>query len=132
MDIRDLRIGDYLKVPRNNDEFIYQVIALYEGCYIDLKYIENSNIYIPSIEDECVSGIPITDTWLKSINAEYDAKTVKYTLPLATGDKVSIRPQNGDDNYMLSVIGRYKSPYKKVTYIHELQHWLWDLFQATI
>lgn len=132
MNVRDLRIGDYLKVPQNNDDLIYEVVALYEGSYVDLRCIEDSNIYVPSIETEYVAGVPITDAWLKSINAEFDKNKMYYILSLSAGDKILIRPQIGDNNYMLSVLGRYKSPFMKVTYIHELQHWVWDLCQHTV
>lgn len=132
MNVRDLRIGDYLKVPQNNDDLIYQVVALYEGSYVDLRCIEDGDIYMPSIETEYVEGIPITDAWLKSINAEFNKDKVDYILTLSAGEKILIRPQIGENNYMLSVVGRYKSPYKKVTYIHEFQHWIWDLYQHTV
>ena len=37
-----------------------------------------------------------------------------------------------ENNYVVSIVGKYKSPYKYFTYIHELQHWLWDVFEIEL
>lgn len=129
MDVKDIRIGDYMTTKSDfNNKVMYRVIELKEGC-ISLEDINDYNSFIIGINDCDVVAVPVTDEWLSYIGAEYNATAIDYRLSVSDNITLSIRPTTGADNYVASITERYKSPYKYFTYIHELQHWLWDVLQ---
>lgn len=132
MNVKELRIGDYVStIGEIRDNVIYSITELKES-YVSMKDIGEAHSFMLDVKSDDIIGVPVTDNWLRFIGATYNTKTVDYILNSSKRLSFSIRPVVGDNNYVVSVVGKYKSPYKYFTYIHELQHWLWDVFEIEL
>lgn len=131
MDVRDLRIGDIVNVKalKYNDDYLYHVSSISYYGIIGVDTGENSLIECDILD---LNGVKVTNVLLDKLGGVYDDKKVEHIFVFSGGLRIAIRPQIGTDNYSASVIGLYRSPYCKFTYLHTLQHWLWDLFKISL
>lgn len=119
MDARDVRIGDKVRFAGE----IFTIKAIDEK-YVEFVGGENANT-------THISGVPLTDTILDKIGATYRVMTTDYIIQLQNGKQIILRPQMGDDNYTAIVKDAY-SPKRKVTYLHDLQHYVWDVCKCIL
>lgn len=131
MDVRDLRIGDIINVKalQYDDNYLYRVANINYYGLIDVDTGENSPIECDILD---LNGIKATSVLLFKLGAWYDDKKIEHIFTFKGGLRIAIRPQIGNENYIATRIGEYKPKYCKFTYIHELQHWLWDVYKVTI
>lgn len=120
MDVRDIRIGDCVKYIDN----IFTIKVIEE------KYVEFSDG--TNAEVGHLYGIPLKDDILDSIGATYRIMTMDYIMQLTNGKQIILRPQMGDDNFIVTVKDAYTLPKRKITYLHDLQHYLWDVCKCTL
>lgn len=119
MDARDIRIGDCVKYIDN----IFTVKVIEE------KYVEFSDG--TNAEVGHLYGVPLKDDILDSIGATYRIMTTDYIIQLQNGKQIILRPQMGDDNYTALVKDTYSTK-RKVTYLHDLQHYVWDVCKCIL
>lgn len=131
MEVRDLRIGDIVNVKalQYDDDYLYHVAAINYYGIIDIDTGENSPIECDILD---LNGVKATKALLSKLGAWYDDKKIEHIFTFKGGLRIAIRPQVGSENYIATRIGEYKPKYCKFTYIHELQHWLWDVYKVTI
>lgn len=129
MDIRDLRIGDLVQTKSSLKDNTCKVLELESPNTVRLK-IDSYNLCEFDILDIC--GVKATNETLTAIGGIYDSKKVEYILTLSGGLRVVIRPKVGTENYTATILGQYRSPYCHFTYIHTLQHWLWDMYRIEL
>lgn len=131
MDVKDLRIGDIINVKalQYDDNYLYRVANINYYGLIDVDTGENSPIECDILD---LNGIKATSVLLSKLGAWYDDKKIEHIFTFKGGLRIAIRPQIGNENYIATRIGEYKPKYCKFTYIHELQHWLWDVYKVTI
>lgn len=131
MNVRDFRIGDIVEIKT----------LKYEDSYSSrIQSIDSSDVLSVKINDfksiECdildLNGVKATSALLGKLGAWYDDKKIEHIFTFKGGLRVAIRPQVGQENYIATRIGEYRPKYCKFTYIHELQHWLWDIYKVTI
>ena len=131
MEVRDLRIGDIVGVKS------------FENCNnrCIVRTIDNDgyvNVYYEKENDTCdvyvstILGKKADNEELIHHGAWYDDKKVEYIFTFRGGLRIAVRPQVGTENYIATRIGEYRPKYCKFTYIHELQHWLWDVYRTVI
>lgn len=120
MDARDVRIGDKVRFAGE----IFTIKAIDEK-YVEFVGGENANT-------THISGVPLTDTILDKIGATYRVMTTDYIIQLQNGKQIILRPQMGDDNFIVTVKDAYTLPKRKITYLHDLQHYLWDVCKCTL
>jgi hypothetical protein len=125
MDIRDLRIGDIVctKAFPNNK----MVIKALDGNDEVVVKMDSYNECTYSIHDVC--GFKVDKAVLKSIGCEFNMVKVEYILSLGRGYRTLIKPQMGSENYIAMQTNVNRPFYFKFTYLHQLQHWLWDNFK---
>ena len=119
MDARDIRIGDSVKFSGE----IFTIKAIDEK-YVEFANGENANI-------THISGVPLNDVVLDKIGATYRVMTTDYIIQLHNGKQIILRPQMGDDNYTALVKDTYSTK-RKVTYLHDLQHYVWDVCKCIL
>lgn len=132
MDARDLRIKDIIAVKTDNGRMAGYQIENLSANYADIQSAVDSN---EQFADMCISdfvGIPITDFWLDAMGAVYDTVKVEYAIPIKCAGQFFLRPSIGEDAFIVVWIYKKRQQYKKITYIHELQHFLWDTVRADI
>lgn len=131
MDVKDLRIGDIINVKalQYDDNYLYRVANINYYGLIDVDTGENSPIECDILD---LNGIKATSVLLSKLGAWYDDKKIEHIFTFKGGLRIAIRPQIGNENYIATRIGEYKPKYCKFTYIHELQHWLWDVYKVAI
>lgn len=131
MNIKDLRIGDIvnIKTLQFNDDYLYHVAAINYYGVIDVDTGGNSPIECDILD---LNGVKATSVLIEKLGGLYDPKKVEYMFTFKGGLRIAIRPQVGSENYIATRIGEYRPRYCKFTYIHELQHWLWDCFKVEI
>lgn len=131
MNVRDLRIGDIVEIKT----------LKYEDSYSNrVQSIDSSDVLSVKINDfksiECdildLNGVKATSVLLSKLGAWYDDKKVEHIFTFKGGLRIAIRPQIGNENYIATRIGEYRPKYCKFTYIHELQHWLWDMYKVIV
>lgn len=131
MNVRDLRIGDIVEIKT----------LKYEDSYSNrVQSIDSSDVLSVKINDfksiECdildLNGVRATSVLLSKLGAWYDDKKIEHIFTFKGGLRIAIRPQIGNENYIATRIGEYRPKYCKFTYIHELQHWLWDMYKVTV
>lgn len=131
MDVRDLRIGDIVEIKT----------LKYEDSYSNrIQSIDSSDVLSVKINDfksiECdildLNGVKATSVLLSKLGAWYDDKKIEHIFTFKGGLRIAIRPQIGNENYIATRIGEYRPKYCKFTYIHELQHWLWDMYKVIV
>lgn len=131
MDVKDLRIGDIVDVKalKYNDDYLYRVASI--SCYgiIEVDTGENSPIEFDVLD---LNGVKATSVLLSKLGAWYDDAKVEHIFTFKGGLRIAIRPQVGTENYIAARIGEYKPKFCRFTYIHELQHWLWDTYKVEI
>lgn len=130
MNVRDLRIGDIVEIKT----------LKYEDSYSNrVQSIDSSDVLSVKINDfksiECdildLNGVKATSVLLSKLGAWYDDKKIEHIFTFKGGLRIAIRPQVGTENYIAARIGEYKPKYCRFTYLHELQHWLWDMYRIT-
>lgn len=131
MDVKDLRIGDIVDVKalKYNDDYLYRVASINYYGVIDVDTGANSPIECDILD---LNGVKGTNVLLERLGGLYDNKKVEYIFSFKGGLRISVRPQLGSENFIASVVGQYRSSYCKFTYIHTLQHWLWDMFKVEL
>lgn len=129
MDVKDLRIGDIVGVKTlgNGKTFCFVQSIMCDGVYIVSEDEDPLDCHISNI-----LGQKAEAHHFFNMGAWYDDKKVEYIFTFKGGLRIAIRPQIGNENYIATRIGEYKPKYCKFTYIHELQHWLWDVYKVTI
>lgn len=128
MDIRDLRIGDFVKI-KNSSGSTCKVVDLESPDIVRLN-IDSCDVSEFNILDIC--GVKANDKTLVDVGGVYDLKKIEYIFTFSGGLRIIVRPKIGTENYTASVMGQYRSPYLHFTYIHELQHWLWCLYRVEL
>lgn len=130
MDVKDLRIGDIVGVKTINNGKTF--------CFVQ-NIMCDGDVYIVSEDEEplechasSILGQKAEAHHFVNMGAWYDEKKVEYIFTFKVGLRIAIRPQIGTENYIATRIGEYKPKYCKFTYIHELQHWLWDVYKVAI
>lgn len=130
MDVKDLRIGDIVGVKSlDNGKMFCFVKSIDSDGYVHLESEdeETMDCYASTIQ-----GQKVQHHHLSNMGAWYDDKKVEHIFTFKGGLRIAIRPQVGSENYIATRIGEYKPKYCKFTYIHELQHWLWDVYKVAI
>ena len=130
MDVRDIRIGDIVGIKTLNNGKTF--------CFIqEIKC--DGDVYIVSEDEDpfdchvtTLLGIKAESHHFGNMGAWYDDKKVEHIFTFRGGLRIAIRPQVGAENFIASRIGEYKPKYCRFTYIHELQHWLWDMYKIVI
>lgn len=125
MDIRDLRIGDIV-CTKSFPTTTMRIKALDENDEVITK-MDKYNECTYSIHDIC--GFKVNKDFLKSIGCEFNMVKVEYILSIGGGYRIAIRPQMGSENYIATQLNVYRPFFCKFTYLHQLQHWLWDNFK---
>ena len=131
MDVKDLRIGDIVDVKalKYNDDYMYHVASINYYGIIEVDTGGNSPIECDILD---LNGVKATNVLLERLGGLYDDKKVEHIFMFKGGLRIAVRPQIGTENYIAARIGEYRPRYCKFTYIHELQHWLWDVYKVTI
>lgn len=131
MDARDLRIKDIIAVKTDSRMTGYQIDNL-SAKYADIQAVVDSNELFTDLRIADLVGIPITDFWLDVMGAVYDAVKVEYAIPVKCAGHIFLRPSLGEDTFIVVWMYKKRQQYKKITYIHELQHFVWDTVRADI
>jgi hypothetical protein len=131
MDVKDLRIGDIINVKalQCEDNYLYRVADINYYGIIEVDTGENSPIECDILD---LNGVRVTSVLLSKLGAWYDEKKVEYIFTFKGGLRIAIRPQVGTENYLATRIGEYRPKYCRFTYLHEFQHWLWDMYRVSI
>lgn len=131
MDVKDFRINDIVSVKtlKYEDDYVYRVTSIDSHDTIGVK-INDFKVIECDILD--LNGVKATDILLSKLGAWYDDKKIEHIFTFKDGLRVAIRPQVGQENYIATRIGEYRPKYCKFTYIHELQHWLWDMYKVVL
>ena len=131
MDVKDLRIGDIINVKalQYEDNYLYRVTNINYYGIMEVDTGENNQIECDILD---LNGIKATSVLLSKLGAWYDEKKVEYIFTFKGGLRVAVRPQVGTESYIATRIGEYRPKYCRFTYIHELQHWLWDMYKIAI
>ena len=131
MDVRDLRIDDIIdmKALKYEDGYIYRIRSIDHYSNIEVKINDFKSIECDILD---LNGVKVTSVLLSKLGAWYDDKKIEHIFTFKGGLRIAIRPQIGNENYIATRIGEYRPKYCKFTYIHELQHWLWDVYKVTI
>ena len=127
MDVRDLRIGDIvgIKTLNNGKTFCFiQEIKCDGDVYIVSKDEDPFDCHVSTL-----LGVKAEPHHFIKFGAWYDDKKVEYIFTFKGGLRIAIRPQVGTENYIATRIGEYRPKYCRFTYLHELQHWLRDIYQ---
>lgn len=130
MEVRDLRIGDIVGVKSLDNGKMF--------CFV--KSIDNDGYVHLELEDEdtmdchvsTILGQKAEPRHFSNLGAWYDDKKVEHIFTFRGGLRIAIRPQVGTENYIATRIGEYRPKYCRFTYLHELQHWLWDVYRIVI
>lgn len=131
MNVRDLRIGDIVEIKtlKYEDNYSNRVQTIDSSDVLSVKINDFKSIECDILD---LNGVKATSVLLSKLGAWYDEKKVEYIFTFKGGLRIAIRPQIGTENYIATRIGEYKPKYCKFTYIHELQHWLWDVYKVAI
>lgn len=131
MNVRDLRIGDIVEIKtlKYEDNYSNRIQAIDSSDALSVKINDFKSIECDILD---LNGVKATSVLLSKLGAWYDEKKVEYIFTFKGGLRIAIRPQIGTENYIATRIGEYKPKYCKFTYIHELQHWLWDVYKVAI
>ena len=131
MDVKDLRIGDIIDIKAlpYEDNYLYRVANINYYGLMEVDTGWNNPIECDILD---LNGIKVTSVLLSKLGAWYDDKKVEHIFTFKGGLRIAIRPQVGTDNYIAARIGEYRPKYCRFTYIHELQHWLWDSYKVAI
>lgn len=131
MDIKDLRIGDRVttKTLTNTSEMPPMVVGLDHCGEVSIN-VDNYNIYVFSDSD--IKGVKVNDDVLIAFGAWYDNKKLEYIFTFKGGLRIAVRKNAGYDYYTATPIGQYRPKYCNFTYLHTLQHWLWDMYKIAI
>lgn len=131
MDVRDLRIDDIIDVKalKYEDGYIYRIRSIDHYSNIEVKINDFKSIECDILD---LNGVKVTSVLLSKLGAWYDDKKIEHIFTFKGGLRIAIRPQIGNENYIATRIGEYRPKYCKFTYIHELQHWLWDMYKVTV
>ena len=131
MDVRDIRIGDIVGVKSfENGKNRCFVRTIDNDGYVNVYYEKENDtcdVYISTILGKKADNDELTHH-----GAWYDDKKVEYIFTFKGGLRIAVRPQVGTENFIAARIGEYKPKYCRFTYIHELQHWLWDMYKIVI
>lgn len=130
MDVRDIRIGDIVGIKTLNNGKTF--------CFIqEIKC--DGDVYIVSEDEDpfdchvsTLLGVKAEHHHFSNMGAWYDEKKVESIFTFKGGLRIAVRPQVGTENYIATRIGEYRPKYCRFTYIHELQHWLWDMYKIAI
>jgi len=115
--VRDLRIGNYIKIY--GDKFHFQ----------EVLQINRGSIGIEDDEFECVeinevNPIPITEKWLTSLGFKF---VIRNMYMLRLNNEIQLQFYENQDEFIVIAIGQYDSALihtdlKKIKYIHQLQN----------
>ena len=130
MDVKDLRIGDIVGVKTLGNGKTFCVVEMIDKSGIVGICDEDEDVMDTHIDT--ILGQKAEPHHFVNMGAWYDEKKVEYVFTFKGGLRIAIRPQVGSENYIATRIGEYKARYCKFTYIHELQHWLWDTYKEII
>lgn len=131
MDVRDLRIDDIIDVKalKYEDGYIYRIRSIDNYSNVEVKINDFKSIECDILN---LNGVKATNVLLSKLGAWYDDKKIEHIFTFKGGLRIAIRPQIGNENYIATRIGEYRPKYCKFTYIHELQHWLWDMYKVIV
>lgn len=131
MNVRDLRIGDIVEIKtlKYEDNYSNRIQAIDSSDVLSVKINDFKSIECDILD---LNGVKATSVLLSKLGAWYDDKKIEHIFTFKGGLRIAIRPQIGTENYIATRIGEYKPKYCKFTYIHELQHWLWDVYKVAI
>lgn len=130
MNVKDLRIDDMVMVKAfqyADKPFVVQSID--DDNYVTLY---NANEGRCQVDVSSIQGYKATKTFLSKLGAWYDDAKVEHIFTFKGGLRIAIRPKIGTENYTAARIGEYKPKFCNFTYIHQLQHWLWDIYKVEI
>lgn len=131
MDVKDLRIGDIVGVKSlDNGKMFCFVKTIDSDGYVHLE-LEDEDEDDRDFNSSTILGQKAESHHFRKFGAWYDEKKVEYIFTFRGGLRIAIRPQVGTENYIAARIGEYKPKYCRFTYLHELQHWLWDMYRIT-
>lgn len=131
MNVRDLRIGDIVEIKalKYGDNYLNRIQAIDSSEALSVKINDFKSIECDILD---LNGVKATSVLLSKLGAWYDDKKIEHIFTFKGGLRIAIRPQIGTENYIATRIGEYKPKYCKFTHLHELQHWLWDMYKVTI
>lgn len=130
MNVRDLRIGDIVEIKtlKYEDSYSSRVQSIDSSDVLSVKINDFKSIECDILD---LNGVKATSVLLSKLGAWYDDKKVEHIFTFKGGLRIAIRPQIGSENYIATRIGEYRPKYCRFTYLHELQHWLWDTYRVT-
>lgn len=131
MDVKDLRIGDIVGVKSfENGKNRCIVRTIDDDGYVNVYYEKENDTC--DVYASTILGKKADNDELVHHGAWYDDKKVEYIFTFKGGLRIAVRPQIGCENFIATRIGEYRPKYCKFTYIHELQHWLWDFYKVEL
>lgn len=130
MDVKDLRVGDIVGVKTlDNGKMFCFVKSIHMDGYV---FLEPENEEAIECHESTVLGQKAEAHHFGNMGAWYDDKKIEHIFTFKGGLRIAIRPQVGTENYIATRIGEYRPKYCRFTYLHEFQHWLWDVYRTTI
>lgn len=131
MDIRDLRIGDLVKtkslIQIGNKPPKVEQLDKYNEVILNIDGYTSMDFTIHDIE-----GVEATNDILSMLGGWYDEDKKEHIFTFKGGLRISIRKQAGVNRYTAARIGEYRPKFCNFTYIHTLQHWLWDIYKVEL
>ena len=129
MDVKDLRIGDIVGVKSlDNGKMFCFVKSIDSDGYVNLELEDEDTMDFNALS---ILGQKAESHHFSNMGAWFDDKKIEHIFTFKGGLRIAIRPQVGTENYIATRIGEYKPKYCRITYLHELQHWLWDMYRIT-
>lgn len=124
MDIRDFRIGDIVQTQaEKHSNILYVVCGIHDG-YVSIYELRENENYTTELKFDYICPVPITDDILLQFGATYNALTDEYKIAINNESTICIKRQG--KQYIASYLNKYRPPFAKMCYLHELQHFVWD------
>lgn len=130
MDVKDLRINDIVKVKTldyDSTAFRVESIDKYECVGVKINQFKSMECDISDL-----TGLKVDDALLQSLGGHYDAQKNETMFVFSGGLRIAVRVKLGGNTYVAAKLGEYRPQYCNFKEIHELQHWLWDMFRVEI
>lgn len=132
MDIKDIRIGDVLGTKSmSKDSIDSPRVETIDGLYnmVTLRLDEYSSFEIRVHDLEYIKANKKT---IENIGGIFDFMAQSAILQVGGRMQFTIKKHDYKDCYVATAKYAKKAKYVNFTYIHELQHWLWDEYRLTI
>lgn len=131
MRIEELRINDIVKCKTDDNNVVRYISAMNNRGDIELNKIggEKWETLEATISD--IVPVEISDTTLKAIGAVKSPFTEEYIL-LVDKKEFFIKQDKFSLMWICSRLNKYRPPFVKVKYIHEIQRYLLETYMAIL